>query len=112
MKRVVADASALAAVVFREPGAAALRPRFEDAVVFAPALLKFELANIAWKKARRQPADAVKILTALAMALDEAWGIVWEDVDAADVVLLAHAAGITVYDATYLWLAGTLGADL
>ena len=39
-------------------------------------------------------------------------GIVWHDVDAVDVALLAHATGLTVYDASYLWLAGWLEADL
>lgn len=29
-----------------------------------------------------------------------------------DVALVAHAAGVTAYDASYLWLAGSLGADL
>ena len=44
--------------------------------------------------------------------LDEKSGLIWQDVDARDVVLLAQATGTTVYDASYLWLAGSLGADL
>ena len=39
-------------------------------------------------------------------------GLIWRDVDARDVVLLAHVTGVTVYDASYLWLAASLGADL
>ena len=32
--------------------------------------------------------------------------------DIADVTLVAQALGVTAYDASYLWLAGYLGADL
>ncbi len=34
------------------------------------------------------------------------------DVDHADAVLIARATGLTAYDASYLWLAGHLGAEL
>jgi len=112
VKRVVVDASALAAVVFHEQGFEAVGRRLDGAATFAPGLLKFELASVAWKKARRQPDDAVKILTALAIGLDDRCGIIWRDINAADVVLVARATGLTVYDASYLWLAGSLGADL
>ena len=84
------DASALGAIVFQEPHAESVREQIEGTAVFAPPLLKFELANTAWTKARRQPADAAKIVNSLA----------------------AQACGITAYDASYLWLAGSLGADL
>ena len=112
MNRIVVDASALAAFVFQEPEGEAIRDRLADATVFAPALLRYELANTALKKARQQPADAVRILTALAIALDDTSGLVWRDVDARDVALLAQAANLTAYDASYLWLAAALGADL
>jgi predicted nucleic acid-binding protein len=48
----------------------------------------------------------------LASALSDRTGIVWHGVDIADVVLLAQTLGISAYDARYLWLAGSLGADL
>ena len=112
MTRLVIDASALAALVFEEPEGDAVRLRLNGAAVFAPELLRFELANTAWKKIRRQPDDAAKILTALSLALDDRFGLIWQDVDAGDVVLLANATGTTAYDASYLWLAASLGADL
>lgn len=112
MTRLVVDASALAALVFQEPEGDAIRLRLDGAEVFAPELLRYELANTAWKKVKRQPADAAKILTALSLALDDKSGLIWQDVDARDVVLLAHATGTTAYDASYLWLAASLGADL
>ena len=112
MRRVVVDASALAELIFQEPGGERVRGRLDGATVFAPTLLRYELANTAWKKMRRHPADAVKILAALTIALSAEWGIVWQEVDPADSVLVAQATGLTAYDAAYLWLAGTLGADL
>ena len=112
MRRLVADASALAAVVFQEAGWEDVAERLDGAAVFAPELLKLELASVAWKKARNRPADAATILSALSIALDSRWNLNWHDVQPTDVVLVAHATGLSVYDATYLWLAGALGADL
>ena len=112
MTPVVVDASAMVAVIFQEPGFEQVVERLEGAAVFAPMLLKYELANVAVTKARRQPRDAPRIIAALAAALDDRSDINWHDVDAADVALIAATAGITAYDASYLWLAGTLGADL
>jgi len=112
VKRIIVDASALAALIFQEPQSEAIRDRLAGATVFAPALLRYELTNTALKKVRRQPVDAVKILTALAIALDDRTGLIWQDVDARAVALLAQAASLTAYDASYLWLAGALSADL
>lgn len=109
--RVVADASALAAVIFDEPGSEVLDGRLEQAEVFAPAILQFELANVAWKKMRKDPSAAVAILSALRAAMDDG-SVTWMDVNLTDVVLVAQATGLTPYDASYLWLAGSLGADL
>jgi predicted nucleic acid-binding protein len=102
----------MAAIAFQEPGFEEVVDRLIGHSVNAPLLLKFELANVAWKKARRHPAAASGIFAALSLALDDRHGLVWHDVDAAGVALVAHATGLTAYDASYLWLAGLLGADL
>jgi predicted nucleic acid-binding protein len=112
MTLAVVDASALAAVVFNEPAGAAVSRALEGATVFAPTLLSFELANTALKKARRNPAAAPALLAALGIVLDPRWGLTWQEVDAADSVQIAVATGLSAYDASYLWLAGSLGADL
>jgi predicted nucleic acid-binding protein len=112
MRPVVVDASALAALVFGEPEADRLAARLEGAAVFAPALLPFELASAAREKAQRHPDLAPAILRALSMALDPRRGIEWMRVDHADAVMLALATGLTPYEASYLWLAGWLGAEL
>lgn len=110
-RAVVVDASAFAALVFGEPERADIEACLHGASVFAPHLLRAELANIAWKKARRHPDETGRIMTALhtAMADDR---INWSDVDPVDAALVALETGTTAYDASYLWLAGSIGADL
>jgi predicted nucleic acid-binding protein len=108
----VADASALAALTFQEPGVDEVKLRLMGAQVFAPRLLQFEMANVAWKRIRREPEDALATMTLLQAALGEGSGIEWMDVNVTDVVLIAQATGLTAYDASYLWLAASLGADL
>ena len=110
--RVVIDASALAAIVFDEPGSEQVARKLEGRTAFAPTLLKFELANVAWKKIRRQPHEAPEILQTLLKVLNPRRGITWMDVDHADAALVAIETGLSTYDASYLWLAGSLGADL
>lgn len=110
--RVVADASALVALAFQEPGFESVAARLEGATVCAPDLLRFELANVAVTKARKTPARAGQIFAALDTALDARVGIQWHAVNVADVAVLAHLTGLTAYDAAYLWLAGWLEADL
>ena len=112
MTRLVVDASVLASLAFGEPEAAAWTERLEGQAVFAPRLLRYELQSVAHKKCRRYPDQAARIVAALARALDPQAGITWVDPDPADVVLVAGATGLTAYDATYLCLAGLLGADL
>ena len=112
MRRVVVDASALAAVAFGEPDGPEWSRRLDGAAVFAPRLLQYELQNVARKKCRQQPGRTDRIVTALALALDPKQGLTWIDPDPSDVVLIASATGLTTYDACYLCVAGMLDADL
>jgi predicted nucleic acid-binding protein len=112
LKRVVADASAMAAVIFLEPGFESVAARLEGATVCAPELLRFELANVAVTKARRHPALAGQILAALDEGLDRRSRIQWHPVNVTDVAMLGRLTHLTAYDAAYLWLAGWLEADL
>ena len=108
---VVADASALAALIFGEPGYIEVDRQLHGAAIFAPPLLIAELSNVALKKARRYPAETGRIMAALQSALAEN-RINWSDVDPVDAALVALETGASAYDASYLWLAGHLGADL
>jgi predicted nucleic acid-binding protein len=112
MTRVVADASALAAVIFGEARGAEISDQLHGAAVFAPTLLRYELQSVARKKCLKHPDRARETLEALDRALDARAGITWMDPNPVDVVLIAKATGLSTYDASYLWLAGYLEADL
>lgn len=109
---VVVDASALAAVAFGEPLAADVVRRLSGRELVAPRLLAYELANTAWRKARKHPAQRAAIRAGLDRALADDFAIVWSDVDWAEVMDLALAEDLTAYDASYLWLARHLKAEL
>lgn len=59
-------ASAVAAVLFREPRRSEVLGRLEGRRLSVPDLLRYEVANVAWKKVRRQP----ELQAAVAAALD------------------------------------------
>jgi predicted nucleic acid-binding protein len=106
----VVDASALAALLFGEPEAEAVATRLEGMRLAAPSLLTFELANVCLVKCRRHPAQRGALRAAL--ALRASLGIEVVEVDHDAVVALALETSLTAYDASYLWLARRLGAEL
>ena len=107
---IVADASVWAAIVFDEPNAAEATARLDGAQIFAPHLLAFELTNIARTKHLRGEAAESTLLQALE------WGVTtriqWMDVDYVGVLGLAISKNLSAYDASYLWLARSLNAEL
>jgi predicted nucleic acid-binding protein len=106
----VVDASALAALLFGEPEAEAVADQLEGARLAAPSLLAFEIANVCLTKCRRHPDQREALLAAF--RLSGRLGVEEIAVDHADVVGLALTTGLTAYDASYLWLARHLGAEL
>ena len=106
----VVDASALGALLFGEPEADEVADRLAHAVLIAPALLRFELANVCWKKIRRHPGQRDALLAG--HALLEQMEIHEVEVRSGEVLELAESEGITAYDASYLWLARTLDLAL
>lgn len=106
----VVDASALAALLFGEPEADAVAARLEGAQLVAPALLAFELANVCLVKCRRHAEAQSTLLSAL--GLFRQMGVEAASVDQESVVRLALETGLTAYDASYLWLARRLGAEI
>lgn len=106
----VVDASVISALVFGEPEAELAASLIADAELFAPALLRFEVTNTAWKKTKREPKQADLIAAGLRLALE--LDIRTVDVDHEAVLDLALEKGITAYDASYLWLSRTVKAPL
>ncbi|CAA6604248.1 Ribonuclease VapC [Rhodospirillaceae bacterium LM-1] len=106
----VVDASALAAILFGEPDGEAAAMRFAEAELVAPALLHFELANVCLMKMRRHPQERDKLVAAFGLlARMEIRAVA---IDHAEALELGERTGLTAYDASYLWLARQLNADL
>ncbi|GBD12132.1 tRNA(fMet)-specific endonuclease VapC [bacterium HR24] len=110
MPAKVVDASVLAAIAFGEPRGGEARALVEGCDLVAPPLLAYELTSVARKKALHYPSERDRILAVLqdALSLD----IRWEEVEHPAVLDLALATGLTAYDATYLFLARSLGLPL
>jgi predicted nucleic acid-binding protein len=106
----VVDASALAAVLFGEPDGAAIAARLAGAALVAPSLLGFELANVCLSKCRRHPDQAGHLVAAFGLIGRMAIGE--RAADHAAILRLARQTGLTAYDASYLWVAQQLGAEL
>lgn len=106
----VVDASAIAAICFAEPERLNVVAALTDADLVAPALIDFELANICWKRSRRNPEAADQYrgqLQTRKLLRIQVAPVVFDEV-----VSLAVATRLTGYDASYLWLARHLGAEL
>jgi predicted nucleic acid-binding protein len=103
----VVDASALGALLFGEPGGAAVAERLREAELIAPALLPFEVADVCLKK---MP-DRRDALAAAFEMLDRVEVDV-VDIDHSEALELAERVGLTAYDASYLWLARRTGSEL
>ena len=106
----VVDASAVAALLFGEPDGPLVASRLGDGQLTAPVLLGFELGNVYLVKARRHPEQRAALAAAFSLRHRLAIGEAAVDHDA--VVEPAGATGLTAYDASYLWLARELGAEL
>jgi predicted nucleic acid-binding protein len=106
----VVDASALAAIAFAEPGADAVIDQIDGHRLHAPTLVVFELMNVAWKRARKQPAATALFLEALEVL--EGLGLRFRGINQEEVVRLGLSTGLSAYDASYLWLARVLDMPL
>jgi predicted nucleic acid-binding protein len=109
MPAKVIDASVLAAWLFGEErkNEAAL---VKDTDLYAPPLLAYELTNIARKKVIIYPEQTNELGEALKMGLK--LPVHWISPDYLSVLRLAVKTGLTAYDASYLFLALTLGIPL
>ena len=107
---VVVDASAIAAIAFGEPEGPTLAAHLAGETLMAPGLVDYELANIAWRKARAHPEVIASVRAALEAAMH--LPIARVSVPAVEMFRIAHETGLTAYDASYLWLARTHDAEL
>ena len=106
----VVDASAVAALLFDETPADQIALALQGYRLLAPRLLYFEVANTCVKKARNIPHRRVVFFAAFDKLLYMAIEIV--DVDFRAVLDVAERHRLSAYDASYLWLALEIGAEL
>jgi predicted nucleic acid-binding protein len=106
----VVDASAIAALLFGEPGAEKVAEQLGEARLVGPSLLNFELANVCLIKGRRHPEEQQTLKAAF--SLRHRLGVEEVTVDHDAVLDLAAKTGLTAYDASYLWVARQFQAEL
>jgi predicted nucleic acid-binding protein len=106
----VVDASAIVALLFNEVTREEVVARLHGASLRAPNLIRFEVASACLKKIRAAPRERQALLDAFAL-LDEL-SISEETVDLAETIDLARLTKLSLYDASYLWLARTLDVEL
>ena len=106
----VVDASAVAAMLFGEPEAANVARRLGGCRLVASPLLEFELGNVCLTKLRRHPDQRDQVLAGFRWRCRLA--IASGTIDPEQVLSLAERARLTFYDASYLWLAHQLDAEL
>jgi predicted nucleic acid-binding protein len=106
----IVDASAVVALLFREPRRESVVPRLRGASLHAPSLLEFEVANACVKKIRRTPGERQALLSAFSLLSE--LSISPETIDLAEAIALADRTKLSLYDASYLWLARALGVEL
>ncbi len=110
MQGKVVDASALAAILFGEPQAESVASQLGDSNLRAPVLIEYELANVCLIKCKRNPEQREALIRAFDLRRE--FDLEYVNVDLDGTLLLAAQTGLTVYDASYLWLARTLGMGL
>jgi predicted nucleic acid-binding protein len=106
----VVDASAIVALLFNELKREEIVSRLRDATLQAPSLLEFEVANACLKKVRAAPAERQALLEAF--SLFDALSVSLASVDLDAAIALAERTKLTLYNASYLWLARARGAEL
>jgi predicted nucleic acid-binding protein len=107
----IVDASALAAILFREPEREKIARRLEGARLMTPALLfKSEIANVRMTRLRRHPENRAGFPQAFELRSELA--IETAGIDFVETLYLAERTGLTAYDASYLWLAWQIDVAL
>ncbi len=106
----VVDASVFGALTFNESRGTEAAGLLADVSPVAPGLVRYEMANLARRKALGDPASAELVAKAFRRWLDLPMKLVSPDFGG--VLDLALAAHLSAYDAAYLYVAQALDAPL
>ena len=106
----VVDASAFAAASFREAEADNMGRRLAGHELHAPDLLRLEMVNVCLKKIRTHPDQRDILIEQHRQSL----GVFIQQhaIEPLQVFALAEKFNLSAYDASYLWLARSMGAEL
>lgn len=108
--RAVIDASVIGAILFREPEAEKIEDELRNIGWVVPVLADYEVSSIYLKK--------IQIYPDLESQLSAGYRLYFElDIDRVDVpvnlvVPLARQTNLSIYDASYFWLAQQMGIEL
>ena len=108
--RFVLDASAVGAVLFREPRSQTIEKEIESGIWLAPTLLDYEVGSIYLKKIAKYPS--------LKRDLDKSYHLFLHlpidrvEIPIPEALIEAVKHRLTIYDASYYWLAKRLHAKL
>ena len=97
-------------MLFNELKREQIAARLRNATLGAPSLIGFEVANACLKKIRAAPAEREALVEAFSLL--DALSISLEAVDLGGAIALAERMKLSLYDASYLWLAHARGAEL
>jgi predicted nucleic acid-binding protein len=106
----VVDASAVVALLFNEVTREKVVARLRGSSLHAPSLIGFEVANACLKKMRASPGERPALMNAF--SLFGRLSIALEPIDLGEAIVLAEQTKLSLYDASYLWLARALGTEL
>lgn len=106
----VIDASIAGAIAFVEPRLEEAEALIQGMTLYAPTLFEYELTSIALKKIRAYSAASDWISERLHGALRSDVHLL--EVPHVEVLALAQDQRLSTYDASYLWLAQSLGVPL
>ena len=97
-------------MLFNEPTRDAVAARLRGHQLRAPDLLPFEVANACLKKIRTRPGEQDDLLVSFSTLYE--LPISLDQIDAREAIMLAAENKLSLCDASYLWLARHLGAEL
>jgi predicted nucleic acid-binding protein len=106
----VVDASVIAAIAFDESRADEAEDLLRDASLFAPEIFRYELASVALKKTKAEPARRFDIAMRLSKALSTPIELV--PPSPVELLQLALETNLTIYDAAYVQAARRLRCQL
>jgi predicted nucleic acid-binding protein len=106
----VVDASVVVALLFNETTQETIVAQLRSASLYAPDLLEYEVANACLKKIRASPGERQPLLEAFSLL--NALSIALERINLTEAMALAERTKLSFYDASYLWLAHALDAEL